>query len=282
MNYSISSDRLKNPLLKGLLKVLSVFFKGIGEDFYIIGATARDIVLSGIHHQEPGRETNDLDIAIAIPDWSRYQEISDLLCKLEGFRKSKSQQQRFWYKDVYMVDIVPFGNIAKADHHIYWPPEEIHAMSVAGFPEVVKRSIMVMIDDDLEIYVATLPGIFILKLNAWHDRYLQTNRDAEDLAFILANYLEINEERAARDHYDLYEAVDFSTLVAGASLMGRDIKDILRVNPAILQEIRAMLTQEIEKQDESMLINQILETHGALKYEDIYNSFLSIANELSK
>ncbi len=46
-----------------------------------------------------------------------------------------------------------------------------------------------MIDDDLEIYVATLPGIFIIKLIAWHDRYLQTKRDAEDMASILANYL---------------------------------------------------------------------------------------------
>jgi hypothetical protein len=64
--------------------------------------------------------------------------------------------------------------------------------------------------------------------------------------------------------------------------MGRDIKDILQLNPAILQEIRAMLTNEIEKQEESMLINQILETHAALKYEDVYNSFISFTNELSK
>lgn len=103
MSYNISSDILNNPLLKEILVKLSDFFTSIRSDFYVIGATARDIVLSGIHHQSPGRKTDDLDIAIAIPDWNRYLEISESLCKVGGFQKSTSQKQRFLYKDIYML-----------------------------------------------------------------------------------------------------------------------------------------------------------------------------------
>lgn len=155
-------------------------------------------------------------------------------------------------------------------------------MSVAGFTEVLNRTIAVTIDNTLTIYVATLPGIFILKLNAWHDRHYETTRDAEDMAFIIANYLEINEDRAATENYDLYEVGVFSTITAGASLLGRDMKEILKANPEILKGFIDILRTEISNNENSLLINQLLETHSSLKYEDVFNSFISINNELSR
>ena len=155
-------------------------------------------------------------------------------------------------------------------------------MSVAGFSEVMKRTIAVKVDDTLTIYVATLPGIFILKLNAWHDRHIETNRDAEDIAYIISNYLEINEERAATENYDLYEVEDFSRFIAGASLLGRDVKEILKQNPEIQNEFIAILRVEVSKQEDSLLINQIMETHASLKYEDVYKCLQSLMHELNK
>jgi len=282
MSYNISSENFSNPVLKELLEKLTKFFNSIDAEFYVIGATARDIILSGIYDQIPTRKTNDLDIAIAIPDWSKFQEIADGLCSLDGFEKSNKQTQRFLYKTFFQLDIVPFGEIAHADNHIYWPPEESQAMSVAGFTDVAKHTLEITIDDSFKIYVATLPGIFILKLNAWKSRNIETNRDADDMAFIITNYLGINEERAAIHHYDLYEVEDFSTFIAGASLLGRDMKEILMANPEILNEFIGILRTEIDKKDDSQLINQIMETHSSLKYEDVYDSLLSLTNELSK
>ncbi|MDR1408482.1 MAG: nucleotidyltransferase, partial [Tannerella sp.] len=71
MSYNISSENLNNPLLKDLLKELRSFFTDINVDFYVIGATARDIILSNLHDLTPERKTDDLDIAIAISDWSQ-------------------------------------------------------------------------------------------------------------------------------------------------------------------------------------------------------------------
>ena len=77
MSYNISSENFSNPLLKELLEKLTAFFDSIESEFYVIGATARDMILSGIHKQVSARKTNDLDIAIAIPDWSKFQDISE-------------------------------------------------------------------------------------------------------------------------------------------------------------------------------------------------------------
>lgn len=281
MSYNISSKIFDNPLLKELLEKLNIFFTSIDSEFYVIGATARDIIMSGIHNQRPGRMTHDLDIAIAIPDWNIYDEVSMNLCKVDGFSKAKGQKQRFLYKHIYMLDIVPFGEVARADNNIYWPPEETHAMSVIGISDIAKHTLEITVDNTFTIYVASLPGIFLLKLAAWRDRHLAKNTDADDMAFIITNYLGINEERAATKNYDLYEAEDFSTFIAGASLLGRDMKEILKENSEILNEFVGILRTELDKKDDSQLINQIIETHASLKYEDIYNGLLSLTHELS-
>jgi predicted nucleotidyltransferase len=163
MSCNISSEGFNNPLLKELLQKLTDYFDAIGSEFYVIGATARDIIMSSIHNRQSARSTGDLDIAIAISDWNSFEKISKGLVDL-GFVKSKQQKQEFTYKGVYILDIVPFGGIAKADHHIYWPPEEHIAMSILGFSEVAKNTLTVIIDDTLSIKVAALHGIFILKL----------------------------------------------------------------------------------------------------------------------
>jgi len=282
MSYSISSESLNNPLLFELLEKLTTFFNSINSEFYIIGATARDIIISGIHNQEARRKTADLDIAIAIPDWSMFQEISDLIEKLEDFHKSRKEKQRFYYKRDFKLDIVPFGEIARTDNHIYWPPDETHAMSVIGFTQVAKHTLDVDIDGKLTVKIASLPGIFILKLAAWRDRNRVTNKDAEDMAFLISIYLEINMERAAADHYDVFEHEPFTTFIAGATLMARDMKFIIHNDPLILHEFAGILQSEVKQGDESLLINQMLATNPSLKYEDVYDALLAMTNELNK
>lgn len=94
MSCNISSEGFNNPLLKELLKKLTDYFQSIGSDFYVIGATARDIILSGIHNQTSVRRTADLDIAIAIKDWDKFEQISKELCDIDGFNKSNKQKSR--------------------------------------------------------------------------------------------------------------------------------------------------------------------------------------------
>ena len=50
MSYNISSESFNNPVLSELLEKSTSFFDSIGSEFYVIGATARDIIISGIHN----------------------------------------------------------------------------------------------------------------------------------------------------------------------------------------------------------------------------------------
>ena len=282
MSCNISSETFYNPLLKELLLKLTEYFQTIGSDFYIIGATARDIILSGIHKQASARRTLDLDIAIAIKDWDKFEQISNELCTIEGFHKSEKQKQLFWYKKYFRLDIVPFGEVAKADQNIYWPPEEEFAMSVVGFTEVANTAFDVSIDNEFTVKVASLPGIFILKLAAFNDRKLKTNKDADDMAFIIENYLTINEERVALEHYDIYEADNFNIYTAGATLLGRDIKSIFVGNEETIDVFIQILEEELKLEIESLLLNQIIETHSKIKFDVASEILYLLLIELKK
>ena len=281
MSCHISSEKLNNPLLKELLSKLTSYFSSIHSDFYVIGATARDIILTAIHEQEVKRSTSDLEIAIAILDWAQFESISTGLCQIDGFEKSKEQRQRFIYNRFYLLDIVPFGAIAKDDNTIYWPPEEDIAMSVLGFTEVTNDVLEITIDAEFSVKIVQLPGIFLLKLNAFKDRHLTNNKDADDIAYIISNYLEVNEIRAIENYYsEIYDVENFQTFTAGAVLLGKDIKDLLSRNQDTLDSFIEILTSEIEQEEESILINQMLEIYSSLKYEDVINALQCLLNEM--
>lgn len=118
MSLNISSETIDNPLLIDLLRQLNRTFSKIGSDFFVIGATARDIILRVLANTSARRKTKDLDIAIAVTDWDKYNEICQALIA-DGFEKSIHQAQRFYFGD-YEVDIVPYGAVAKSDDNIYW------------------------------------------------------------------------------------------------------------------------------------------------------------------
>lgn len=158
MNYNISSDEFDNLLIKELLEKLSRYFEKEKLPFYVIGATARDIIMQKLLQQKSARHTQDLDIAIAISDWQKFEEISNGIVQMDGFEKSLSQKQRFYYKKVYEIDIIPFGEVAKEDKCIYWPPEEEFKMSVQGFDEALKDFMIVRVDGEFDIRVVSLPG----------------------------------------------------------------------------------------------------------------------------
>ena len=84
----------------------------------------------------------------------------------------------------------------------------------------------VSIDEDIEIQIASLTGIFILKVVAWRDRNHKTNKDADDMAFILQNYLEIHRDESLEYFEEIYTE-DHSILKGGATLLGIQLNEVL-------------------------------------------------------
>ena len=274
MSLNISSETTDNPLLIDLLRQLNCTFSKIGSDFFVIGATARDIILRVLANTSARRKTKDLDIAIAVTGWDRYNEICQALIA-DGFEKSTHQAQRFYFGD-YEVDIVPYGAVAKADDNIYWPPEETIAMSVKGFDEVLSEAITVGIDNEFEIRIASLHGLFLLKLNAWLDR--NANKDAEDMWYIVDNYYFANEERGI--HPEVYDLDGFDLTVGGAYWMAHDIADLLSQEQ--IAYYADVIRKEIEREEDSRLVVQILETNKAVTSSDVLKVLQTISNVFLK
>ena len=276
MDLTISSEKIGNPLLIELLRKLTDSFGRMDREFYVIGATARDIIVQQLLDTASTRRTRDLDIAIAIPDWDAFEQIKERLVA-DGFKKSNDMYQRFYY-GAYEVDIVPYGVVAKDDDNIYWPPEEVVAMSVKGFDEVLSEAITVSIDDEFKVKIASLHGLFLLKLNAWLDRNAKTSKDAEDMSFILSNYFMANLDREI--HQEVYDWENFDEYIVGGYWLAHDLVTLLNVNQ--LNYYKEVIEGELAKQEESRLINQMIENSYSLKYETVRATWQIIADVFSK
>lgn len=280
MSLDISSDKLTHPLLKPILLELTDYFKKAGISFFVIGATARDIFME-LHNQKSGRLTYDLDIAITVNDWEQWRKVENEIVSLENFTKDKDQKQRFIYKGKFQLDIVPFGEIMNQDYKIFWPPNEELAMSVLGFSAADEASLKVNVDDEIEIKIASLNGVFLLKIVAWKDRHHESNRDADDMGFILENYLNINSQRAATEFYEeVYGVEPYSEIIGGATLLGKDINELLNAYPEAKTSVAEILNTEIKHKEESKLINQIIETHKSFSYEEVLQGIKNIVVQL--
>jgi predicted nucleotidyltransferase len=274
MNFQISSEKIGNPLLIDLLKKLVNCFDELGLPFYVIGATARDIIMRQLIDISSQRKTQDLDIAIAIPNWEKFEEVSIAL-QTAGLEKSKQQRQRFYFTG-YILDVVPFGGIAKDDDKIYWLPDEDIAMSVKGFDAVLQDAITVNIDREFDIRIASLHGLFLLKFNAWLDRHLTTDKDAEDMCFILENYFDANVERkfSSQKYFDVYEHEDFNTYRVGGIWLAYDLLPLLNADQ--LAYYGNAIQHEINKGESCLLINQIVEHRSALSYDLVKKTWQEI------
>ena len=276
MDLTISSEKIGNPLLVELLRKLTDSFSKMDKEFYVIGATARDIIMQQLLDTASSRRTKDLDIAIAIPDWNTFEQVKHNLID-DGFKKSRHMRQRFFYGE-YELDIVPFGVVAKEDGNIYWPPEEEIAMSVKGFDEVLSEAITVSIDNGFKVKIASLHGLFLLKFNAWLDRNAKTSKDAEDMSFILSNYFLANLEREI--HQEVYDWENFDDYIVGGYWLAYDIVALL--NKEQLCYYKEVIEGELVKEEESRLINQIIENSYGLKYETVRDTWQAIVDVFQK
>lgn len=275
MDLKITSEKIANPLLVELLRKLTDSFNRMGREFYVIGATARDIIIRQLIGTTSGRKTKDLDIAIAIPDWSVFEEVKECLIA-DGFKKSTHMHQRFYYGE-YELDVVPYG-VAKEDDNIYWPPEDEIAMSVKGFDEVLAEAITVNIDDEFSIKIASLHGLFLLKFNAWLDRNIETSKDAEDMSFILSNYFIANLDRNV--YTEVYDWERFDEYIVGGYWLANDL--LLLLTKEQIAYYRDCIEKELEKGDESRLFNQIIEHSYGLDYDTVKTAWQTIADVFQK
>lgn len=201
---------------------------------FLVGAVARIILLENVHGLRAGRATSDVDFAFALDHWEQFQEIKTTLLENPRFNASEKLAHRLFFRAPGLehpckVDLIPFGGVETSPNIITWPPDMVIMMNVAGFSDAFAAAVSVEVSPGVDIAVASLPGIAILKLFAWADRRQENPKDALDLLTLLRSYHEAgNENRIYEDASALaaLEAVDYDPEHAGAWLLGNDAATI--------------------------------------------------------
>jgi predicted nucleotidyltransferase len=192
----------------------------------LVGAGARILVFDQKFGE--GRGTKDWDVAISIDSWDSYRSLCEALTTGDSprFKPTKVPHKLIHIETNIEVDIVPFGNIGEPNQEITWPDGE-SVMNVAGFTEALSSAKTTVIDE-LEIQVVDMPAFIVLKIFAWGDRGDRTNKDIEDIDFILSKYEDDDRiyDELANELAD--QTVDFQD--ANIYLLGQDISKILQEN----------------------------------------------------
>lgn len=195
----------------------------------ITGAFARDLHIYYAYGINTIRETEDVDFALAVPDWKSFAALKHGLIETGRFRDSPGAQQRLRHTSHLPVDLVPFGGVETATRHVDWPPGGDIRMDVFGFREVAASTWRIRLPDGVEASVVSLPALALLKIIAWQDRhYRMPMKDAHDLMLIVANYLDLgNQNRLWNEFHAWTEEDDFDTSRAGARMLGIDVAGLL-------------------------------------------------------
>lgn len=225
---------------KEILEALERGFSKFGIDFYLVGATARDVWMKGVHEMLPKRATSDIDFGIMIKDSGIFADLKNYLIEVEGFVPYRENAFVLIWKDKTQVDLIPFGELEKQGVATVKGTGFI-SMNVEGFKEVYEEAAEEIQTDDINKFkVCTLAGIVILKLIAWDDRPEMRGDDIDDIAEIIKNYFHFNSEAIWENHSDLF--TDDNNLDDIASqYLGREIGKIVSGNPKLIERIKFIL-----------------------------------------
>ena len=79
---------LANPVDSSVVRVLRLLdpiARSVGCEYFVAGATARDLILVNVHGLRPGRATRDIDFGIAIETWEQFENLKQRLTTTPEF-----------------------------------------------------------------------------------------------------------------------------------------------------------------------------------------------------
>ncbi|MDY6951686.1 MAG: nucleotidyl transferase AbiEii/AbiGii toxin family protein [Thermodesulfobacteriota bacterium] len=248
--------------------------------FFVVGATARDIILMHGYGLRTIRATRDIDLGVEVSEWQEYETLKEALLSTGVFAASM-EHQRVTYRDMLQIDLVPFGPIAQPGNAFSWPSDKETQMNTLGFEEAYRSSMTIRLKSDpvLEIKFASLAGLAAMKIISWNDNYPFRRKDAEDLSIIMQTYLDAgNRDRLYEEEDDLLETDDFDYVLAGSRLLGRDIGEIL--SPETRAAVLEILGRETGTQERYRLVEDMLTADRPVTASDGFDGRLQLVEAL--
>lgn len=247
--FSVSSERPIEPLTLAVLQAVDELARNLGFPYFVAGAMARDILLTGVFGINTGRATKDVDFAVAVQSWEHFEAIKAGLVERGSFTADPKAKQRLNFTPApqssgYPLDLIPFRGVETPPSNIAWPPDMDVVMNVAGYEEALETSQLVQAAPGLIVRVVSLPGLALLKLLAWSERGEENSKDALDLATLLGNYEFAGNRDRIYENPGILEVVDYDLALAAARLLGADMNAI--ASPGTRVQIRALFDDAIK------------------------------------
>ncbi len=246
------SGKIEQRTIDALTSIKSVA-DSLGIRFFIVGATARDMILTHCHGIRTSRMTKDIDVGVEIADWEQFNLLKTSLLSTGKF-KGAAEVHRLLF-DSLPMDIVPFGEISGKTGRISWPPEHEIFMSPVGFKEAYEFALTIRLSTapDLIVKLPTLAGLALMKLISWKDGYPLRQGDAQDLLVIMQKYESAgNFDRLYEKEQSLLEEENFDLTSAGIRLLGRDMA--MMASPVTSGAARAILDNETRTDSQYKLV----------------------------
>ena len=250
--------------------------------FFIVGATARDIILEHQFDINTRRATLDIDIGVFVSGWDQFNTLKNELIRTTKFVPSQ-QKQRLIYNDNFHLDIIPFGAIKDEDGSITWPPDHEIRMSIAGFQECFQHALSMKLSSNPELIakVVSLAGLALLKLISWDDNPERRSKDAPDLFLIMQHYLDAgNLDRFFDEGIDIIEEDSYDYDIASARFLGRDIVNIS--TPSTKAKLIEILEREANSNQGHKIAFNVLQSdfYRIETYERVVEHFYALLKGL--
>src|SRR5215468_7451141 len=112
--HSIPLNSPVDPTVVRVLRALDPVARALDCEYFVAGATARDLILVNVHGLRPGRATRDIDFGIAVRSWDQFARLKEGLVATGQFESNQKMLQRLIYSDQSAgfsmpVDLIPFG-----------------------------------------------------------------------------------------------------------------------------------------------------------------------------
>ena len=257
--YKIFLNRITDEVVIELLRVILPVLEAAGVDYFVVGAFARDAELLAKGHTDPTvRKTRDLDLAVMVGSIETYDALKTALAQLPGLEESQSEPYKFIFRQAYEVDLLPFGAIADEKGQVELKARQAFVLELTGIEEVYPFAETIETQEGLQLNVASLPGVILLKLIAWNDRP-ERQKDIRDIDHILNNFMTLHWDEISAESDNLFELYEDETTVyeqcVSARYIGRQMSLMLQGNTQLRKRVLELFRENMKNSSMAQLMS---------------------------
>jgi len=208
-----------------------------------------------------------------------YEELCTLLCEKYDFESCPEAQRLKHRSSESFIDVLPFGAFTGPTKTYRWGEEDSLVMSVIGFEEALRSSLVLTINESFKVRVASYAEQFGLKLIAWDERRhaRKEYEDSRDLAYFLKQADEWYGLEFLHDEFPgELEEFGYDLEDTAAFALGHDLARTF--NEGSLRRVIAILGASLED-PESPLVREISQELPCRDPEEIAIRLLTIVHQ---